>query len=315
MRFFEIVPSNTRIDFMGWRRVTLSAAAVFVAIAIAALAIRGLNFGLDFTGGTLVELKFEQPADVEKVRQQLAAAGYTNPVVQTFGTQNDIVVRLRSEPGQTNASRTADAILEAVRTADNPVSVTRSDFVGPQVGKELAENGLLALVFVGIGLLIYIAARFEWKFALAAIITTIHDVIVVVGFLALVQREFDLVVLAGVLAVMGYSINDTIVVFDRVRENFRSLHRVEPVEVLNRSVNQTLSRTIITSLVTLLAAVALYVYGGGSLEGFALVQIVGLIFGTVSSILIACPLLLWLGVNKQDLMPKARDDSELARRP
>jgi preprotein translocase subunit SecF len=315
VRFFEIVPSNTRIDFMGWRRVTLSAAAVFVAIAIAALAIRGLNFGLDFTGGTLVELKFEQPADVEKVRQQLAAAGYTNPVVQTFGTQNDIVVRLRSEPGQTNASRTADAILEAVRTADNPVSVTRSDFVGPQVGKELAENGLLALVFVGIGLLIYIAARFEWKFALAAIITTIHDVIVVVGFLALVQREFDLVVLAGVLAVMGYSINDTIVVFDRVRENFRSLHRVEPVEVLNRSVNQTLSRTIITSLVTLLAAVALYVYGGGSLEGFALVQIVGLIFGTVSSILIACPLLLWLGVNKQDLMPKARDDSELARRP
>jgi preprotein translocase subunit SecF len=315
VRFFELVPSNTRIDFMGWRRVTLAAAAIFVAVAIAALAIRGINFGLDFTGGTLVELKFEQPADVEQVRQQLAAAGYTNPVVQTFGTQNDIVVRLRSEPGQTNASRTADAILEAVRTAENPASVTRSDFVGPQVGKELAENGLLALVFVGIGLLIYIAARFEWKFALAAIITTVHDVIVVVGFLALVQREFDLVVLAGVLAVMGYSINDTIVVFDRVRENFRSLHRADPIEVLNRSVNQTLSRTIITSVVTLLAAVALYVYGGGSLQGFALVQIVGLIFGTVSSILIACPLLIWLGVNKQDLMPRARDDSELARRP
>lgn len=315
MRFFELVPSNTRIDFMGWRRVTLAAAGLFVLVAIAALAIRGLNFGLDFTGGTLVELRFEKPADVEQVRQRLAAAGYENPVVQTFGTQNDIVVRLRSEPGQTNASRTADAILEAVRTAENPASVTRSDFVGPQVGRELAENGLLALVFVAIGLLIYIAARFEWKFALAAIITTIHDVVVVVGFLALVQREFDLVVLAGVLAVMGYSINDTIVVFDRVRENFRSLHRVEPIEVLNRSVNQTLSRTIITSVATLISAVALYVFGGGSLEGFALVQIVGLIFGTASSILIACPLLIWLGVNKQDLMPKARDDSELARRP
>lgn len=315
MRFFELVPSNTRIDFMGWRRVTLGVAAAFVLIAIAALAIRGLNFGLDFTGGTLVELRFEKPADVEQVRQKLAAAGYENPIVQTFGTPNDIVVRLRSEPGQTNATRTADAILEAVRTAENPATVTRSDFVGPQVGKDLAENGLLALVFVAIGLLIYIAARFEWKFALAAIITTVHDVIVVVGFLALVQREFDLVVLAGVLAVMGYSINDTIVVFDRVRENFRSLNRVEPIEVLNRSVNQTLSRTLITSLVTLLSAIALYVFGGGSLEGFALVQIVGLVFGTLSSVLIACPLLIWLGVTKQDLMPKARDDSELARRP
>lgn len=315
MRFFELIPSNTRIDFMSWRRATLGAAAVLVAVSIAAIAFRGLNFGLDFTGGTLVELKFEQAADVEQVRQKLAAAGYENPIVQTFGTQNDIVVRLRSEPGQTNASRTADAILEALRTPENPVSVTRSDFVGPQVGKELAENGLLALVFVAIGLLIYIAARFEWKFALAAILTTIHDVVVVVGALALLQREFDLVVLAGVLAVMGYSINDTIVVFDRVRENFRSLHRVEPAEVLNRSVNQTLSRTLITSLVTLLSAIALYVFGGGSLEGFALVQILGIVFGTASSVLIACPLLLWLGVTKQDLMPKARDESELARRP
>lgn len=315
MRQFELLPTNTRIDFMAWRNIALGVVAVLVLVSIAAVAIRGLNFGLDFTGGTLVELKFEQPADVEDVRQRLTAAGYSNPVVQTFGTQNDIVVRLRSEPGQTNASRTADAILEAVRTAENPVSVTRSDFVGPQVGKELAENGLLALVFVAIGLMIYIAARFEWKFALAAVLTSVHDVVVVVGVLALLQVEFDLVVLAGVLAVLGYSINDTIVVFDRVRENFRSLHRVEPIEVLNRSVNQTLSRTVVTSVVILFSALALYIFGGGSLEGFALVQILGVIVGTASSVLIACPILLWLGVTKQDLMPKARDESELARRP
>jgi preprotein translocase subunit SecF len=315
VRQFELLPTNTRIDFMAWRNIALGVVAVLVLVSIAAVAIRGLNFGLDFTGGTLVELKFEQPADVEDVRQRLTAAGYSNPVVQTFGTQNDIVVRLRSEPGQTNASRTADAILEAVRTAENPVSVTRSDFVGPQVGKELAENGLLALVFVAIGLMIYIAARFEWKFALAAVLTSVHDVVVVVGVLALLQVEFDLVVLAGVLAVLGYSINDTIVVFDRVRENFRSLHRVEPIEVLNRSVNQTLSRTVVTSVVILFSALALYIFGGGSLEGFALVQILGVIVGTASSVLIACPILLWLGVTKQDLMPKARDESELARRP
>lgn len=315
MRFFELIPFNTRIDFMSWRKPALAVVAALVVISIAAVALRGLNFGLDFTGGTLVELKFEQAADVEQVRQSLADAGYQNPIVQTFGTQNDVVVRLRSEPGQTNASRTADAILEAVRTAENPVTVTRSDFVGPQVGKELAENGLLALVFVAISLMIYIAARFEWKFAVAAVLTTIHDVVVVVGVLALFQVEFDLVVLAGVLAVMGYSINDTIVVFDRVRENFRSLHRIEPLEVLNRSVNQTLSRTVVTSVVILFTAVALYVFGGGSLEGFALVQILGVIFGTASSVLLACPILYMLGVSKQDLMPKARDESELARRP
>ena len=312
---FQLVPYNTKIDFMRWRKVTLAVAGFFILGSIVLIATRGLNFGLDFTGGTLVELKFDQPASVEDVRGKLAAAGFNRPVVQTFGSQNDIVVRLQTDPEKTNADQTASAILAAVSSPDNSASVTRSDFVGPQVGKELAENGLLALVFVGIGLLIYIGARFEWKFAVAAILSTIHDVIVVVGFLSLVWQEFDLVVLAGLLAVMGYSINDTIVVFDRVRENFRSLHRVEPIDLLNRSINQTLSRTLITSGVTMFAAIALYVYGGGSLEGFALVQIVGLIFGTASSILIACPLLLWLGVNKQDLMPKARDDSELARRP
>jgi preprotein translocase subunit SecF len=197
----------------------------------------------------------------------------------------------------------------------NKATLKRSDYVGPQVGAELAENGIVAVLFVAIGFLIYISARFEWKFALAAILATAHDVVVVVGFFALTQMDFDLVVLAGVLSVMGYSINDTIVVFDRVRENFRAVHKATPSEILNRSVNQTLSRTIITSFVALLTVLALYFYGGTSLQGMALSQILGIVIGTLSSIFFACPLLLWLGVSKRDLMPKARDTSELERRP
>jgi preprotein translocase subunit SecF len=195
------------------------------------------------------------------------------------------------------------------------VTVVRSDFVGPQVGKELAENGVLAMFFVIVGFLVYITFRFEWKFAVAAIITTLHDVVLVVGWFALTQHEFDLIVLAGVLSVMGYSINDTIVVFDRVRENFRGLHHVSANEVLNRSINQTLSRTIITSVVAFLTVLALYLYGGASLEGMAEAQMLGIVIGTLSSIFVACPLLIWLNVTKQDLLPKAKDDSELDRRP
>ena len=192
----------------------------------------------------------------------------------------------------------------------------RNEFVGPQVGKELAMNGLYALIFVVVGFLIYIAFRFEWKFAVAAILTTLHDVLICAGFFALTGREFDLTVLAGLLSVMGFSINDTIVVFDRVRENFRSL-RAEPMEVLNRSINQTLSRTIITSFVAFLTVLALYLYGGGSLEGMALSQMMGIVIGTISSIFIACPLLTigFLKVTKQDLLPRAKDEAALARRP
>jgi preprotein translocase subunit SecF len=209
-----------------------------------------------------------------------------------------------------------DKVMAALTAIEgNKATLKRSDYVGPQVGAELAENGIVAVLFVAIGFLIYISARFEWKFALAAILATAHDVVVVVGFFALTQIDFDLVVLAGVLSVMGYSINDTIVVFDRVRENFRAVHKATPSEILNRSVNQTLSRTIITSFVALLTVVALYIYGGTSLQGMALSQILGIVIGTLSSIFFACPLLLWLGVSKRDLMPKARDTSELERRP
>jgi preprotein translocase subunit SecF len=283
------------------------------------MAINGFNYALDFTGGTVVELRFQKPAEVDGVRERLASAGYESAQVQTFGSGSDLLVRLQPREGKVDAeanNRTAQEVLKAASLPDNAAKIMRNEFVGPQVGKELALNGLYALIFVVVGFLIYIGFRFEWKFAVAAIFTTLHDVLIVAGFFALTGREFDLTVLAGLLSVMGFSINDTIVVFDRVRENFRNL-RVGPVEVLNRSVNQTLSRTIITSFVAFLTVLALYIYGGGSLEGMAISQMMGIVIGTISSIFIACPLLTmgFLKVTKQDLMPKAREEAALARRP
>jgi len=317
-----LIPYNTRYDLMRLKTLSLILAVGIIVAGIALMAVRGFNFALDFTGGTVAELQFEQAPDLEVVRARLEAGGYTNAVVQTFGSANDVVVRLQPKAlaeGETAASAaaaaTGGAIADLLSEPGNRVYVVRSDFVGPQVGQELATNGVLALAFVVFGFLVYITIRFEWKFAVAAIITTLHDVVLVLAFFALTQREFDLTVLAGVLSVLGYSINDTIVIFDRVRENFRALHKIEPAEVLNRSVNQTLSRTIITSLVAFLTVLALYVYGGSSLEGMAAAQIVGIVVGTLSSIFIACPLLLWLKVSKQDLLPKVRDEAELERRP
>ncbi len=318
----ELFPSNSNINFMRLRHATLGLTAFICVAALVLLATKGFNFALDFTGGTATELKFEQPVDVEQVRERLEAAGFEGAVVQTFGSGNDIVVRLQPEavvegkPALTGEQGGA-AILAAAQTADNPGVVLRSDFVGPQIGNELAINGVYAALFVAFGFLAYIWARFELKFAIAAIITTLTDVLVVCGWFALTGHDFDLTVLAGILSVMGFSINDTIVVFDRVRENFRTLNKLEPREILNRSVNQTLSRTIITSFVAFLTILALYVYGGASLQGMAEAQLIGVVFGTLSSIFVACPLLLAMGVNKQDLMPKARDDieAELARRP
>jgi len=319
---FRLIPFDTNYDILRWRKPALVIAFALMVAAFVLMPLKGFNFALDFTGGTVAELQFEQAPDLEDVRARLEANGYSNPVVQTFGSATDIIVRL--QPGAAGvgdaasaeaASATGGAIAELLGEPGNAVTVVRSDFVGPQVGKELATNGVLALFFVVVGFLVYITFRFEWKFAVAAIIATLHDIVLVLGWFALTQHEFDLIVLAGVLSVMGYSINDTIVVFDRVRENFRTLHKVDAREVLNRSVNQTLSRTIITSLVALLTVIALYVNGGSSLEGMAEAQMIGIVVGTLSSIFVACPLLLWLNVTKQDLLPKAKDLAELERRP
>ena len=316
MKPFNVFPYDSNYNFMRLRWVSLVVAAAIMFIGIGAMFTNGFNFALDFTGGTSVELRFANPVKVDDVRSRLDAAGFHNAQVQTFGSGNDLLVRLQPKEGtgQQDTSQTADQVQKVATSATNPAQLLRSGYVGPQIGKELALNGIYALLFVVLGFLIYISFRFEWKFAVAAIITTLHDVVVVAGWFAVTGHEFDLTVLAGVLSVMGYSINDTIVVFDRVRENFRSV-RAEPREVLNRSINQTLSRTVITSFVAFLTVLALYLYGGGSLQGMAEAQMIGIIIGTLSSIFVACPLLLWLGVSKQDLMPKARDEEALARRP
>lgn len=318
----HLIPNDTTFDFMRTRWIAVGIAALVFVAALGSIIGKGFNYALDFTGGTVVEVRFDKPADVDAVRDHLETAGYGGAQVQSFGSGSDLLIRLQPQEmaegenaGEAN-NRTAEAVRSAVSLPGNAATVLSSEFVGPQVGKELALNGLYAALFVLVGFLIYIAFRFEWKFAVVAIITTLFDVLVVAGYFSLSGREFDLTVLAGLLSVMGFSINDTIVVFDRVRENFRSL-RVEPLEVMNRSINQTLSRTIITSLVFFLSVLALYLYGGGSLEGLALSQMIGAVIGTLSSIFIACPLLTMgaLAVTKQDLLPKAKDVEALARRP
>ena len=321
MKIFPLtlIPNDTRIDFMRMRWVSLAIAALLFAASIGTIVVNGFNYALDFTGGTVVEVRFDRPASIDGVRERLADAGYEGAQVQSFGSGTDLLVRLQPRDGQTTTdanNRTAQDVLAAASLPDNQAHLLRTEFVGPQVGDELARNGLYAALFVVVGFLIYIGFRFEWKFAVVATVTTLFDVLVTAAFFSWTGRDFDLTVLAGLLAVMGFSINDTIVVFDRVRENFRSL-RVEPLEVMNRSINQTLSRTIITSLVYFLSVLALYLYGGGSLEGLALSQMIGAVIGTLSSIFIACPMLTVgpLKVTKQDLLPKAKDEEALARRP
>ncbi|WP_395787075.1 protein translocase subunit SecF [Aquimonas sp.] len=310
----NLFPYDSRFDFMRLRNVSLIIALALLLVSLAAIPVRGFNFALDFTGGTVAELHFEKSVDVNAARTTLEAAGFEGAQVQSFGASNEVLVQLQPTEGDANAQRTGDVLLKALNSSDNPGTLVRSDFVGPQIGKELATNGVYALLLVVAGFLIYISLRFEWKFAVAATLTTLHDVMLAIAWFAISGHEFDLNVLAGILSVMGYSINDTIVVFDRVRENFRTL-RLSPVEVMNRAVNQTMSRTIITSFVALLTVLALYFYGGPSLKGMAESQIIGIVIGTLSSIFIACPLLLWLGASKEDLLPKAQDEAELARRP
>jgi len=326
MKPFNVFPYDSAINFLRLRWYSLAVALGLMLVAIGAMVVntfpggkfepsRTFNYALDFFGGALVELHFDKPVDTEEVRRRLQRAGFDNAQVQNLGAGNEVLIRQKAETSDNAAvGRLADRIVSAVRTPDNPVRVLRSDSLGKQVGDELASNAVLALIFVIVGFLIYISFRFEKKFAIAAVLATLHDVVVVAGWFAITGHEFDLTVLAGLLSVMGYSINDTIVVFDRVRENFRTM-RAGPNEVLNASINQTLSRTVITSFVAFLTVLALYIYGGGSLQGMAESQMLGIVIGTLSSIFVACPLLSWLGVTKQDLLPKARDEEALARRP
>jgi len=280
------------------------------------LATRGLNYALDFTGGTLVEVAFAEPVAVADVRSSLAAAGFEDAMVQGLGGAREVAIRLPPEGDGANANDDLSARVRAALSPKFPgVEVKPSDFVGPQVGDELRTQGLVAAIFVIIGIVVYIGMRFEWRFAVASIAAELHDTLLTLGFIALTQRDFDLTALAAVLSVIGYSINDKVVVFDRVREIFRSARKLEPKEVINKAVNSTLSRTVMTGITTGLAVGSLYFFGGPAVEGFGIIMIVGILIGTFSSVFFANPILYWLGVSKKDLLKVTREDPELLRRP
>ncbi len=303
----EIFKTTTTIDFMGRRKVAMGISGLVILIGIIALIVRGLNFGIDFTGGTLVEVAYQKPVAISDVRQNLKQAGMDKALVQYFGTSEDVLIRLPTTAKQSNA-KLSNAVMTALRADNAKVEMRRVEFVGPQVGKELADQGTLAMLYALIGILIYVAWRFEWRFAVGSVVALVHDVLITVGFFSLFQLEFTLPVLAAILAVIGYSLNDTIVVFDRIRENFRKLRKMETAELMNRSINETLRRTVLTSLTTLPVLLALYFLGGEVMLGFALALIIGVVVGTYSSIFIASPITLMLGVSRENLTPVKKND-------
>ena len=300
------------INFMGVRNVAFGVTVVLTVLALFSMFHKGMNYGLDFTGGTLIELTYEKPADVTLVRSELVKAGYHEAIVQSFGATTDLLVRMPGEDPQLG-HQVAEALQKV--GGDNPASVKRVEFVGPQVGEELRDQGGLGMLMALVGIMIYLAFRFQWKFGVGAIVSLIHDVIVTVGILAYFQITFDLTVLAAVLAIIGYSLNDTIVVFDRVRENFRVLRKASLIENINISTTQTLLRTMATSISTLLAIAALMIFGGDNLWGFSLALFIGVLAGTYSSIYIANVVLIWLNLNSEDLIPPAATDKEVDDRP
>jgi preprotein translocase subunit SecF len=312
----ELFNPNSNINFLGGRKISLIISALLVVLSIGLIATRGLNYALDFTGGVLVEAKFDNAVEVDQVRAALDGGGFHNAQVQSVGGTREVSIRLQPQADQKDAEKVGNDVIEAIKKQRPDVSLKRHpDLVGSSVGAELRTDGIIAAVFVMLGIMIYIGIRFEKRFAVAAVASEIHDTILTVGFFAATQLEFDLTVLASLLAVIGYSINDKVVVFDRVRELFRTVRKAEPYDVLNKAINQTLSRTIMTSLLTALTMAALYFFGGPAVHGFALTMLIGIVIGTLSSIFFANPILYWLGVSKTDLMPVSRESPELERRP
>ncbi len=307
----ELFKKTTRIDFLGRRRIAYVVSAVLLLVSLGSLATRGLNFGIDFTGGTLVELGYATDVDLADVRGALAAGGYGGATVQHFGTPRDVLIRIAPRAEVSSADLSTEVLRTLRAAADGEVELRRVEFVGPQVGDELTEAGGLAMLYALAGILIYVGFRFEYRFALGAVAALVHDVVIVLGFFSVLQADFDLSVLAAVLAVIGYSLNDTIVVFDRIRENFRKMRKGSPVEVMNGSVNQTLSRTLMTSATTLLVLVALYLVGGEVINSFALALIIGIVVGTYSSIFVASPVTLMLGISRADMLEVKKEGAEV----
>ena len=303
----QILGHKTNIDFMGKRKLAMVFSILLILLSIGSLATRGLSFGIDFTGGTLIEVAYPDSAELGGIRDLLDEAGYGDAQVQHFGTSRDVLIRIAPRANRASAEL-SEEVLTALKNADTAVEMRRVEFVGPQVGEELTEQGGLAVLYALLGILIYITLRFEYRFSFGAVAALVHDVIITLGVFSLVQVEFDLTVLAAILAVIGYSLNDTIVVFDRIRENFRKMRKGTPTDVMNASINQTLARTMMTSLTTLLVLLSLFFLGGEIIHSFALALIVGVFVGTYSSIFVAGASTLALGVSKADLMPVEKDD-------
>lgn len=310
MRFFSRVP---RFDFMAIRRPMMAVSILLTVLALGLVLGKGLHLGLDFTGGALVEIGYERPVELNTLRADLDAAGLSSAVVQYFGTTSDVLIRLVPEDAESSADL-SNRIIAALTAGGEPLELRRVEFVGPQVGDELAVDGALAAIFALIGILVYVAFRFEWKFALGSIVATLHDAILVLGWFALFGLEFNLTVLAAILALIGYSLNDTIVVYDRIRENFLEQRRASALEVVNLSVNQTLARTIVTGGTTLLVLTSLFFLGGTVVHEFSIALIVGIIVGTYSSVFVASAMVIFLGVSREDLLPP-QDDEEIDALP
>jgi len=305
MQLFDRVP---QIDFMGPRRIAVGISAVFFVASIVSFFVRGLAFGLDFTGGVIIEVGYPQAVELESVRSTLVDAGYDQAVVQNFGSASDVLIRLPPLEGDEEGSTVGDQVLTVLQTVYPGAELRRTEFVGPQIGSDLVESAGMAMLFVLLLVFGYIMLRFRWKFATGAIAALVHDIVITFGFFSVTGLEFDQSVLAAVLAVIGYSLNDTIVVYDRIRENFRAMRRGTAESIINASINQTLSRTIITGLTTLIVLFALFFLGGETVSGFSVALIVGITVGTYSSVYVASAAALYLDVSPTDLIPPKREE-------
>ena len=297
MEFFRV---KKDIPFMRFRKLSAVISIFTFVLAVFFLISKGMNLGVDFTGGTIMEVKYSQPAKIDEIRQTLSAINLSDSQVQNFGTANDVLIRLplRSD---LSIAELSEKVVEGLKKQDSQIEIMRVESVGAQVGDELYENGALAILFVCIGIVLYLSLRFEWRFAISAIVANMHDVIIILGFFAFFQWEFNLTVLAAVLAVLGYSVNESVVVFDRVRENFRRMRKSDVAEVINNAITRTMSRTIMTHLSTQTVVISMLIFGGEILNNFALALTIGILFGIYSSIMVGCPLAMWLGTNQNNL--------------
>ena len=298
MEFFKI---RKDIPFMRHAKILNAISLITFVLAVFFLLTRGLHLSVEFTGGTLLEVSYSKPADVEKIRKTLTGLGLTDVQVQNFGTARDVMIRLPPQNGVSSAQQ-SDKVIVALKAIDADVYLKRAEFVGPSVGEELAQDGLKALAMVVLGITVYLAFRFEWKYAVAAVIANLHDVIIILGFFAFFQWEFSLSVLAAVLAVLGYSVNESVVIFDRIRENFRRFRKMDTVEIIDNAITSTISRTIITHASTLIMVLSMLLFGGATLFYFALALTIGILFGIYSSVFVAAAIAMWLGIKREDLI-------------